>query len=76
MKNIKFSCQGSGNCCVSRGSYGYVYLSSKDLKILSKCFNQTISEFKKKYCSKTDGFLHLDKNTSSNQNCLILRHFC
>ena len=28
---IRFQCQGSGKCCVSRESYGYVYLSKKDL---------------------------------------------
>ena len=32
---IKFECQGSGNCCVSRGSYGFVYLSLTDLKRFS-----------------------------------------
>ena len=31
---IKFQCQGSSNCCVSRGMYGYVYLSKKDAKNL------------------------------------------
>ena len=35
-KGIRFECQGSGNCCVSRGSYGFVYLSKKDIKKLSK----------------------------------------
>ena len=38
-KGINFKCQGSSNCCVSRGNYGYVYLSKKDLKTRSKkCF--------------------------------------
>ena len=35
---IRFECQGSGNCCVSRGSYGFVYLSETDLKRFSKVF--------------------------------------
>ena len=35
----RFECQGSGNCCVSRGSYGYVYLSMTDRKKLAKLFN-------------------------------------
>ena len=30
-KGIRFQCQGSSNCCVSRGSYGFVYLSKKDI---------------------------------------------
>ncbi len=35
-KGIRFECQGSGNCCVSRGTYGFVYLSKKDIKKRSK----------------------------------------
>ena len=34
-KGINFKCQGSANCCVSRGSYGFVYLSNIDLKKLT-----------------------------------------
>ena len=32
---IRFKCQGSANCCVSRGEYGFVYLSNRDIKRLS-----------------------------------------
>ena len=31
---IRFECQGSGKCCVSRDSYGFVYLSNIDLPIV------------------------------------------
>ena len=40
-KGIRFECQGSGNCCVSRGTYGFVYLSKKDIKKLSDGFKTT-----------------------------------
>ena len=40
-KGIRFECQGSGNCCVSRGTYGFVYLSKKDIKKLSDGFKIT-----------------------------------
>ena len=50
-KGIKFECQGSGNCCVSRGSYGFVYLSKEDVKNLSINFNLSSDKFIKKYCS-------------------------
>ena len=56
---IKFSCQSSGNCCVSRGNHGYVYLSKDDLNKLAIFFNQNKNEFKKKYCKITNGFIHL-----------------
>ena len=29
-KGIRFKCQGSSNCCVTRGCNGYVFLSNKD----------------------------------------------
>ena len=29
---IKFQCQESSNCCVSRGSHGFVFLSKKIYK--------------------------------------------
>ena len=70
---IKFKCQGSGNCCVSRGSYGYVYLSKKDLKRLSGFFKISYKLFKKKYCQLTDGFLHL-KEANINGNCVFLKN--
>ena len=56
---IKFECQSSGNCCVSRGTHGFVYLSSKDLKRLSKYFSMSNIQFINKYCHRTDGHLHL-----------------
>ena len=44
-KGIRFECQGSGNCCVSRGTYGFVYLSKKDIKELSDRFKITEKNF-------------------------------
>ena len=72
VKRIKFECQGSSNCCVSRGIYGFVYISSKDLKRLSKFFSITSLQFIKKYCDRTDGYLHL-KEINKNGNCRFLK---
>ena len=69
---IKFECQGSSNCCVSRGNFGFVYLSSKDLKRLSKYFSISNIQFFNKYCDRTDGYLHL-KEIYNNGNCLFLK---
>tara|TARA_Y100000741_G_scaffold173610_1_gene131579 strand:- start:226 stop:687 length:462 start_codon:yes stop_codon:yes gene_type:complete len=71
---IKFECQGSGNCCVSRGSYGFVYLSLTDLKRFSKYFNLSIKEFKLKYCQNTDGFIHLIERQSLKGKCIFLKN--
>ena len=71
---IKFQCQGSGNCCVSRNSYGYVYLSIKDIKRFSKYFNISIKGFKLKYCQTTDGFIHLSEKNNLNGKCIFLKN--
>ncbi len=68
---INFKCQGSSNCCVSRNSYGFVYLSNKDLLRFSKFFSITKKKFINKYCNYTDGFLHL-KEIRKNGECLFL----
>jgi len=72
-KGINFKCQGSANCCVSRGSYGYVYLSKKDLIKIAKYLNVSINLFKKKYCQYSDGYLHL-KEININGNCQFLEN--
>ena len=72
-KGIRFECQGSGNCCVSRGNYGFVYLSKKDIKKLSDEFKITEKNFVKNYCQKTDGFIHLKELKKNNGNCIFLK---
>ena len=73
LKGIRFQCQGSSNCCVSRGSYGFVYLSKKDLIKIAKYLNVSINLFKKKYCEYSDGYLHL-KEINVNGNCQFLEN--
>ena len=70
---IKFQCQGSANCCISRGSYGFVLLSKKDLLKLTNFFKISLLNFKKKYCHTTDGFVHL-KETRKNGECIFLKN--
>ena len=70
---IRFECQGSGKCCVSRESYGFVYLSDNDLKRFSNYFKLSIKKFKEEYCQITDGFVHLIEKTELNGNCIFLK---
>ena len=70
-KGIRFECQGSSNCCVSHGKYGFVYLSKKDLKKIATFFNLSILKFVNKFCDYTDNFLHL-KETKKNGDCIFL----
>ena len=69
-QGIRFECQLSGNCCTSRGEYGYVYLTRKDRKNLAEFFKMTTREFTTKYCARTDGFYHLVENGSPE--CIYL----
>ena len=72
-EGIRFECQGSGKCCVSRESYGFVYLSDNDLKRFSNYFKLSIKKFKDEYCQITDGFVHLIEKTELNGNCIFLK---
>ena len=70
-KEIHFKCQGSANCCVSRGIYGYVYLSKKDITRLSNYKEFNVKNFIRLYCDKTDGFIHF-KEKKKNGDCQFL----
>lgn len=58
-EGIRFQCQGSGKCCLSRGTYGYVYLTLKDRQRLAKVHHITTTKFTRTYCDKTGGYFHL-----------------
>ena len=54
-EGIQFQCQGSGKCCVSRGEYGYVYVTIEDRRKLAKHFKLSTTQFTKKYCNQEAG---------------------
>jgi uncharacterized protein len=56
---IRFECQGSGQCCVARNGYGYVYLNIEDRRRFAKHFKISTGAFTRKYCKKTNGWFHL-----------------
>jgi hypothetical protein len=56
---VRFACQGSGRCCVSRGAYGFVYLTLEDRRRLARTLGMPTRRFTREYCVKTDGFWHL-----------------
>jgi Fe-S-cluster containining protein len=66
---LQFQCQGSGQCCRSRGEYAYVYLTKSDLDRLSQHMQMTIPAFIEKYCEETDGHVHLKEPC---RDCLFL----
>ncbi len=68
---IRFQCQGEGKCCVSRGKYGYVYLSFNDRRRLAEHFNLTTAGFTSKYVEKEDGMYQLKYQ---NADCPFLKN--
>jgi len=58
-KGIRFECQETGRCCVSRGTYGYVYLTLEDRQRLARHFGLSTLKFTRRHCIKTDGHFHL-----------------
>lgn len=66
---LKFSCQKCGVCCTSHEGYEYVYLSSADIKALSKQLNLTERKFLKRHTAK-DGPYRILKWTKEECNFL------
>ena len=58
-KGIRFECQGTGRCCVSRGEYGFVYLTLNDRRRMAKELGLKTAAFTRSHCAKTDGWFHL-----------------
>ena len=67
---LRFQCQGEGKCCVSRGKYGYVYLSFNDRRRMAVHFKMTTSEFTARYTEKEDGLYQLKYK---DKDCPFLR---
>lgn len=71
-EGVRFQCQGSGNCCISRDEYGFVFLTLSDRKRFAKYFGITIQAFTKKYCTKRAGLFHLTE-IKTDPNCMFLK---
>jgi len=56
---LRFQCEGEGNCCKTRGRYGYVYLSFNDRRRLASHLNLSTSEFTAAFTSRIDGLYEL-----------------
>lgn len=71
-KGVQFECQGSGQCCVSRGEYGFVYMTGSDRKRMASVLKLSTAEFTRKYCGKTDGVFHL--KDGKGPDCIFLKN--
>ena len=68
-EGVRFVCQGSGRCCVSRGAYGFVYLTLEDRRRLARTLGVPTRQFTRQYCAKRDGLFHLK---DSGPDCVFL----
>lgn len=68
---VRFECQGSGKCCVSRGEYGYVYLTLLDRKRLASFLNIPTRDFTRKYCHQHEGWFYLK---DQGEQCRFLKN--
>jgi len=68
---VQFQCQGSGNCCVSRGGYGFVYLTKVDRVRMAAHLKLSTRAFTQKYCDQKNEVWKL-KDTS-NDDCVFLK---
>lgn len=68
---LQFECQGSGGCCVSRGGYGFVWMTIEDRRRMSKVLSMSTSAFTKKYCMKQGGIWRL--KDGSSDSCVFMQ---
>ena len=70
-EGLRFKCQGSGKCCVSRGEYGYVYLTLEDRRRLASHLSISTTAFTRRFCAKSGDTYYL-KNTEDSLECPYL----
>ena len=69
---IRFECQGSGKCCLTRGNYGFVYVTLEDRRRFARWLRIPTGEFTRRYCRKSDGYFHLISGSKS-EDCVFLQ---
>ena len=68
-KGIRFECQGTGRCCMSRGEYGYVYFTLEDRRRIAGHLKMRTSDFSRKYLDNENGWFFLK---DPEKNCIFL----
>jgi Fe-S-cluster containining protein len=70
-EGLRFQCQGSGQCCVSHGEYGFVYVTLRDRQNMARERGLSTSEFTRQFCRKEDGVFRLIDG--ADQACIFLK---
>ncbi|NCN95589.1 MAG: YkgJ family cysteine cluster protein [Bdellovibrionales bacterium] len=71
-KGLQFKCQGSGKCCVSRGEYGFVYMTKKDISKMAKLLKMNQKSFSSQYLDRTSETPHLIQ-PQDTEDCIFLK---
>jgi Fe-S-cluster containining protein len=69
-RGLRFECQGTGACCLSRGEYGYVYVTLQDRRRLAAHLGLWLSSFTRRYCERDGEDFHLKH---PERDCCFLR---
>ena len=75
-EGVRFQCQGSGKCCVSRGEYGYVFLTTSDRARMAQYLGLTLSAFTRSYCTQVDGNWALREDPAEPDCPFLQDHKC
>lgn len=70
-EGVRFQCQGSGGCCISRGEYGFVFLTLDDRRNMAKELKVSLATFTRKYTTRLGPAYHL-KEVPSRPECMFL----
>ncbi len=68
---IRFECQGSGQCCVSHGEFGFVWMTLEDRRRMAATLGMTTSAFTRAHCLLTDGLYRL--KDGAGEACVFLK---
>jgi uncharacterized protein len=61
-EGIRFECQGSGRCCLSREEYGHVYMTLEDRRRMARHLGLSTAQFTRAYCEKNAGYFQLKQS--------------
>ena len=68
-RGIRFACRGCGECCRTRGKYGFVYVSLPERRRLARHLRLSTRAFTVRFCEKSNGFFQL---RSIGKDCVFL----
>ena len=70
-ERIRFECQGSGQCCVTHGESGYVYLTREDARRLAGHLKVAVGSLRPQFARRVDGRLAL-RDAPGSADCIFL----